>query len=137
MLFQLFIFSLSFGFPFLSLSLKADYSTLDFIPKSIILIRFQSKLIHINYSPSILVSKIILVFKIILIDSNLLILLNSLKNSNLCILSISNYHFHSVLTFGFYLDSLLNYAPTFSYALLLSLWIDDDYCLLFGCFIFG
>ena len=35
--------------------------------------------------------------------------------------------------YGFYHSFLLYYALTFSYALLLSLWIDDDYYLIFGC----
>ena len=102
-----------------------------FILKSIILIRFQSKFIHINYSPSILVSKIIL------IDSNLLILLNILK------IRICAFWVFQITTsiecspYEFYHSFLLYYALTFSYALLLSLWIDDDYWLIFGCFIFG
>ena len=33
----------------------------------------------------------------------------------------------------FTINFLLYYALTFSYALLLSLWIDDDYCLIFEC----
>ena len=35
--------------------------------------------------------------------------------------------------YGFYHSFLLYYALTFPYALLLSLWIDDGHCLIFGC----